>query len=137
MWKFLSTALFTFSLVVGQTQAIAVTCASRCGPKPIQFELGEKINFQVVNRTSNIIFAEKMQGSDAIAISPGQKIVFTWTNNAANYVAVSFWDANGLALKANISRLESQTLQIEIRPAIRPPGDHSVELKEDGLVGVS
>ena len=59
MSKLLSATLITTALLLGFNQntnpAIAGTCASRCGVKPIQFTPGKHLRLEVINSTPNLI----------------------------------------------------------------------------------
>ena len=117
-------------------QALAGTCASQCGPSPLQFEPGERIQVELVNYTANLIEVQEAQGSDAIPLHPGRVIrLERWGTTIVNSSLV-FWDTLGLALEAQISKPSDQLLRVEIHPGYHPPGDRSVYLRDDGQVEV-
>lgn len=140
MNKLLPIALVATALVWGQTSdsrwAIAGTCASNCGPQPIQFTPGKRVEVKLVNRTGSLVLLERVQGTEPIPLSPGQVLLYdTWGGTKPN-ISVVFWEQGSLPLKVNLSQPNTNTLQIEFRPNWRPPGDRSVYIRNDGRVQV-
>ncbi|MGB6301054.1 MAG: hypothetical protein WBF90_33435 [Rivularia sp. (in: cyanobacteria)] len=138
MSKLLSATLITTALLLGFNQnpklAIAGTCASQCGAKPLQFTPGKFIRVEVVNKTPNLIYIEKPQGTNPIALRPGQKVRLEQGDGTQPNISVIFWNENGLSLKANLSKPNFATLQVELRPEWRIGGDRGVYVKDDGRV---
>lgn len=138
MSKLLSATLITTALLLGFNQnsklAIAGTCASQCGAKPLQFTPGRRIRVQVVNKTPNLIYIEKPQGTNPIALRPGQQVRLEQGDGTQPNISVVFWNENGLSLKANLSKPNFATLQVELRPEWRIGGDRGVYVKDDGRV---
>ena len=130
MSKLLSATLITTALILGFTDnpnpTIAGTCASKCGAKPIQFTPGKFIRVEVVNNTPNLIYIEKPQGTNPIALRPGQKVRLEQGDGTEPNISVIFWNENGLSLKANLSKPNFATLQIELHPEWRIGGDRGV-----------
>jgi len=140
MSKLLPATLVAISLLLNCTQrlhpAIAATCASKCPPPPLAFVPGQRINFQVVNATASIVLVEKVEGTSAIPIRPGQEVRFQrWTGTEPN-MSVVFWDATALPLLTRVSKPNDDTLRIELRPGGRPPGDRTIYILNDGRVTV-
>ena len=137
MQKLLSTTLIATSLALSFAQpniAIAGTCASKCGPKPIQFTPGTHIRVEVQNKTPNLIYIEKTQGTKPIPLRPGQKVRLEQGDGTEPNISVIFWNENGLSLKANLSKPNFATLNIELRPEWRIGGDRGVYFRDDGRV---
>ncbi|MEM6398972.1 MAG: hypothetical protein AAF757_01895 [Cyanobacteria bacterium P01_D01_bin.116] len=138
MPKLLSATLITISLLLGLNEnikpAIAGTCASRCGVKPLQFTPGRHIRVEVINSTLNLIYVEKAQGTNPIALRPGQKVRLEQGNGTEPNISVVFWNENGLSLKANLFKPNFATLQVELRPEWRIGGDRGVYVRDDGRV---
>lgn len=138
MSKLLSATLITTSLILGFTEnpspTIAGTCASKCGAKPLQFTPGKFIRVEVVNKTPNLIYIEKPQGTNPIALRPGQQVRLEQGDGTGQNISVVFWNENGLSLKANLSKPNFATLKVELRPEWRIGGDRGVYLKDDGRV---
>ena len=138
MSKLLSATLITTSLILGFTQnptpTIAGTCASKCGPKPLQFTPGKRIRVEVVNKTPNLVYIEKPRGTNPIALRPGQKVRLEQGYGTEPNISVVFWNEDGLSLKANLSKPNFATLQVELRPEWRIGGDRGVYLRDDGRV---
>lgn len=135
-----STVLVAVSLILNCNQrlhpAIAGTCASHCPPPPLEFIPGQLVNIQVINRTASIVLLEKVAGTSAIPIRPGQEVRFErWTGTEPN-MSVVFWDATALFLEARVSKPDADTLRIELRPGGRDPSDRSVYILNDGRVVV-
>lgn len=128
------------SLFLGYTDranpVLAGTCASKCPPPPLEFIPGQLVNIQVVNRTASLVLLEKVAGTSAIPIRPGQEVRFPrWTGTEPN-MSVVFWDATSLLLEARVSKPDADTLRIELRSRGTPPGDRSVYILNDGRVAV-
>ena len=138
MSKLLSATLITTALLMGFNEiprtAIAGTCASRCGAKPLQFTPGSYIRVQVVNKTPNLIYIEKPQGTNPIALRPGQQVRLEQGDGTEPNISVIFWNENGLSLKANLSKPNFATLQVELRPEWRIGGDRGLYVRDDGRV---
>ena len=138
MSKLLSTALITTSLLFGFTQnpspTLAGTCASKCGPKPLQFKPGTYVRVEVINKTPNLVYVEKTRVTKPIPLRPGQKIRLEQGYGTEPNVSVVFWNENGLSLKANLSKPNFATLQVELRPEWRIGGDRGIYLRDDGRV---
>ncbi len=134
----LGITLITCSLLVSQMGTIAPTlagtCASSCGPKPIQFVPGRPVNLEVFNRTSSIVLVQRVQGTDPIPMQPGQRLQFNWWGGTRPNISMVFWDPTSLPLLTRIAQPNPQTLQVEILPGGRPPGDRSIYLRDDGRV---
>lgn len=115
---------------------VAGTCASNCGPRPLQFIPGSAINFQIVNRTSSLVLLQRPQETDAVPLRPGQLLeVRGWSGTTPN-LSIVFWDETSLSLKADIIKQGDDTLRVELRPGGPPPGDRTVYIENDGRVRV-
>lgn len=142
MSKLLPGVLVAVALFLGQTeppkpaQAGTCTAASSCGPQPLQFVPGQRINVEVVNLTASIVELQKVADTDPVAISPGQVLTFVRGGSTDPNLSVVLWDVNGLSVQVNVLKPEARTLRVEVRPGGRPPGDRTVYLKDDGRVGV-
>lgn len=138
MSKLLSTTLITTALLLGFSQTpsptIAGTCASKCGPKPIQFSPGRNIRVELINKTPNLIYIEKPQGTNPIPLRPGRKLRLEQGDGTQPNISVVFWNENGLSLKANLSKPNFGTLQVELRPEWRIGGDRGLYVRDDGRV---
>ncbi|OLP17219.1 hypothetical protein BST81_17900 [Leptolyngbya sp. 'hensonii'] len=136
----LGIALLTTGLLLSQSGSVepllAGTCASSCGPKPIQFVPGQPVALEVVNRTSSIVLIQRVQGSDPIPLQPGQILQFDRWGGTQPNISVVFWDQTSLPLLARIAQPTPRKLRVEILPGGRPPGDRSVYLRDDGRVSV-
>jgi len=115
---------------------VAGTCASNCGPQPLQFKPGQQVAVEIANRTFNLIHVQKVYGTDTVSLSPGQSLRVRQGDGTEPNVSVMFWDANGLPLKAVLSKSGDNLLRIQLRPSYDPPGDSSVYIQNDGRVRV-
>lgn len=135
-------ALGMMPALVVPTPAIAGTCSSNCGPKPLRFQPGRLIQVEVVNYTRGLVLLEDVQGSDAIPVAPSRTFRLTRRTSTESpdgrYTngSVIFWDAQGLPLKATVKQPQPNVMRIELRPAYRPPGDRSIYLNDDGSISV-
>ena len=140
MYKLISATLIATSLFVGILEnskiVFAGTCASKCGAPPIQFTPGKRVRLVVINKTSRLIHLEKTHGNKPISLQPGQKLQIEQGDGTQPNVSLVFWEQNGLALKANVSKPNFATLQIELRPEWGNRGDRAVYLDDDGRVKV-
>ena len=140
MSKLLSATLITTALLLGFSQntkpVISGTCASRCGVKPIQFTPGGHIRVEVINRTPHSIYVETAQATKPIALRPGLNLRLEQGDGSIPNISVVFWNENGLSLKANLSKPNFATLQVELRPEWRIGGDRGVYVRDDGRVTV-
>lgn len=143
MYKLISATLIAGTLVVGTAfvgtlensqRVFAGTCASKCGPRPIQFTPGQRVRLIVVNQTPNSIQLEKTHGNKPISLQPGQKLQIENGDGTQPNISLVFWEQTGLALKANITKPNFATLQVELRPEWRHKGDSAVYLDDDGRV---
>lgn len=137
MSKPLAIALITTLLTQAPLQATPVgTCASNCGPGPIEFVPGQQVRIEVRNQTASLILLERVQGTDPIPLRPGQTVsYFGWGGTKPN-VSIVFWDATSLPLIARLSQPKATTLRINLVPGGRPPGDRSVYINNNGRVSL-
>lgn len=140
MFKKMPVILAVATLLVGSIDhshtSLAGTCASNCGSRPLQFTPGQRIRLEVINNTSKLIELEKIQGSRAIPLQPGQKLQFAQEDGKQPNLSLMFWDKTGSPLQAVISKPNFGTLRVEIRPTWRYPGDRSLYILNDGRVNV-
>ncbi|WP_375513052.1 hypothetical protein [uncultured Nostoc sp.] len=115
---------------------LAGTCASKCGPHPIQFTPGQRIQVEVLNSTPNLIKIQKPSGTDAISLSPGQKLNLEQIEGTEPNTSLIFWSETGLSLQAIVSKPNFGTLRLELRPTSRAPGDRSLYIMDDGRINV-
>ncbi|MEO1374477.1 MAG: hypothetical protein AAFW70_09215 [Cyanobacteria bacterium J06635_10] len=138
MSKLLPATLITTSLIFGFTAnlspTIAGTCASKCGPKPLQFTPGQFVRVEVMNKTPNLVYIEKPRSTNPIPLRPGKKVRLEYGHGTEPNISVVFWNEDGLSLKANLSKPNFGTLQVELRPEWRIGGDRGVYLRDDGRV---
>lgn len=124
MSKLLPAVLVAAALVVTAAEhpstTLAGTCASKCGPPPIQFTPGKPITVVVANLTSSLIQLQKVYGTDPIPVSPGQELQLAQKDGTEPNISVIFWDATGLPLKSRLSKPNATTLRVELRPGGRP-----------------
>ncbi|MDF5708122.1 MAG: hypothetical protein PUP90_10690 [Nostoc sp. S4] len=140
MFKSLSFALIAFSVFTASINnpdiTLAGTCASKCGPRPIQFTPGQHIQIEVVNSTPNLIRIQKPSGTDAISLNPGQKLNLEQIEGTEPNTSLIFWSEKGLSLQAIVSKPNFGTLRLELRPTWRAPGDRSLYIMDDGRINV-
>ncbi len=142
MYKIVSTVLVVTGLLIGVTQvdriATAGTCvaASSCGRQPIQFTPGQRITVEVINLTQNVVQLQKVNGTEPVALRPGQVRSFVRGGRTDPNFSVVLWNAMGVPLKINLLKPETRKLRIEVRLGGRPPGDRTVYLQDDGRAAV-
>ncbi|OUL19812.1 hypothetical protein [Nostoc sp. 106C] len=140
MSKLLPVVLAAVTILITSTNhpsvTLAGTCASKCGPRPIQFTPGQSIRLEVINRTLGLVKLEKIQGTDPIPLRPGQELQFVQGDETQPNISLVFWDEMGLPLQAIISKPNFGTLHVELRPGKRNPGDRSLHMLTDGHVNV-
>lgn len=140
MSKLLPVALAAVTVLMTATNhpnaTLAGTCASKCGPKPIQFTPGQSIRLEVVNRTMGIVKLEELQGTDPIPLRPGQELQFFQGDEIQPKLSLAFWDDMGSPLQATISKPDFATLRVELRPGKRNPGDRALNMLSDGRINV-
>ncbi|MBW4564708.1 MAG: hypothetical protein KME32_27015 [Mojavia pulchra JT2-VF2] len=140
MSKFLPVVLAATTVLLASTNhpstTLAGTCASQCGPRPIQFTPGRAIRLQVINNTSGLVNLEKLQGTKPIPLQPGQEFQIEQGNPNEPNLSLIFWDEMGAPLQAIVSKPNFGTLRLEIRPGNRYPGDRSLYILNDGHVNV-
>lgn len=135
-------ALVATGLILGQSPriepALAGTCTAQfsCGAQPIRFIPGRRVTVQVVNQTSSLVLLERVQGTSAIPLRPGQNVQFERWGGTEPNISIVFWDQTALPLKVNVAQPNIKTLRIVLRPGGRPPGDRSVYILNDGRVKV-
>lgn len=140
MFKPLSFALVVTTVLVAAINnpdaILAGTCASKCGRHPIQFTPGQHIRVEVVNSTPNLIKIQKPSGTDAISLSPGQKLNLEQIEGTEPNTSLMFWSEKGLSLQAIVSKPNFGTLRLELRPTLRSSGDRSLYITDDGRINV-
>ncbi|YAF94495.1 MAG: hypothetical protein AB3A66_18075 [Nodularia sp. CChRGM 3473] len=140
MSKLISASLLATALLLTSAHdsniTLAGTCASQCGPRPIQFTPGQHIRVQVVNHTPRLITLQKPSTTDPIFLRPGQELQLEHGDGTQPNISLVFWDETGRSLQANVSKPNFGTLQVEFRPTWRTPGDRSVYILNDGRVDV-
>lgn len=129
-----TTLLLTFTNHSNVT--LAGTCASQCGPRPMQFTPGQRIRVQVKNRTPRVIQLQKLAATEAISLKPGQELTLEHGHGTTPNMSLIFWDDTGLSIQANVSKPNFGTLQVEFRPTWSVPGDRSIYILNDGRVNV-
>lgn len=140
MSKVLPVVLVATALLLGsaenQNLAIAGTCAgASCPPPPLGFVPGQRINVEVVNQTGvTVLLAEKIEGTDAIPIRPGQALRFRrWPATEPNFSLV-FWSSVSRILTARLSKPNADTLRVVLISGGRIPGDRTIYILNDGRV---
>ena len=139
MFKPLSFALIAVTVLtasINPSATLAGTCASKCGPHPIQFTPGQRIQVEVLNSTPNLIKIQKPSGTDAISLSPRQKLNLEQIEGTEPNTSLIFWSETGLSLQAIVSKPNFGTLRLELRPTWRSPGDRSLYIMDDGRINV-
>jgi hypothetical protein len=140
MYKIVSTTLIAATILVGSVEslnpAMAQTCASKCGARPLQFTPGQLVQVEVINRTPRLLQLQRMEATESIQIQPGQVLKFDQAQITEPNMSLLFWDDTGRALKATVSKPNLARLRIELRPSWQQPGDRSVYLRDDGMVNI-
>ncbi|MCX7592646.1 MAG: hypothetical protein N2235_02580 [Fischerella sp.] len=140
MFKFICATLIAAALIMPINKdsnfVLAGTCASKCGPRPIQFSPGQRLRLKVLNKTPNLLSLQKPSTTNAITLRPGQELQLDQGDGTEPNVSLLFWNEAGLPLKATISKPNFATLQVEIRPTWYAPGDRAIYILDDGRVEV-
>jgi hypothetical protein len=140
MSKLISATLIATALLLTPTNnsqvTLAGTCASNCGPRPLQFKPGQYIRVQVVNHTPRVLKLEKLPEMRRITLEPGQEYRLDQESGTEPNVSLLFWDDTGRSLQANVSKPNFGTLHLELRPSNKFPGDRSLYILDDGRVNV-
>lgn len=140
MNKLIPATLIATTLLLTSThasQAIrAGTCASNCGPRPMQFTPGKRIRVEIVNRTPRLIKLQKPAVTHPISLEPGEELILEHGYGVIPNLSLVFWDDTGLSLQANVSQPNFEILQVELRPTESYPGDRSVYILNDGRVDI-
>jgi hypothetical protein len=76
-----------------------------------------------MKKTPNLIKIQKPSGTDAISLSPGQKLNLEQIEDTEPNTSLIFWSETGLSLQAIVSKPNFGTLRLELRPTWRSPGD--------------
>lgn len=114
---------------------IAQSCVAQtsCDASPIQVTPGSWVEFEIINRTGNIVSLEQPNATDPIALSPGQKV--TLGGSTIQNVSLLFWDVQGLNLEARVKQTAKNHLQVELLWG-NGFGNYSLYLKDDGRVEI-
>ncbi len=140
MVKLIAATLIATAFLLTSTNAsqvtLAGTCASNCGARPMQFTPGQRIRIQVVNRTPRLLKLQKPATTDTISLQSGEELILEHGHGTTPNISLVFWDDTGLSIKANVSKPNFGTLQVELRPNESFPGDRSVYILNDGRVDV-
>ncbi|MBD2296655.1 hypothetical protein H6G06_25020 [Anabaena sphaerica FACHB-251] len=140
MSKLISATLIATALLLTPTNnyqvTLAGTCASNCGPRPLQFTPGQYIRVQVVNRTPRVLKLEKLPEMRRISLEPGKEYSVDMESATEPNFSLLFWDDTGRSLQANVSKPNFGTLRLELRPSNQFPGYRSLYILNDGKVNV-
>ncbi|MEC4817016.1 MAG: hypothetical protein SAK29_27670 [Scytonema sp. PMC 1069.18] len=134
--KRVSTIVIASTLFLGASGSLAETCASKCGPEPIQFKPGQLIRLEVINITPRTLKVEKPYNAGQVSIQPGQQIRIEQGDGTEPNISLVFWDDTGRPLKAIVTKPNFGTLRVELRPNWYIPGDRTVYIRDDGRVNV-
>lgn len=140
MSKFISATLIATALLLTPTNnsdvTLAGTCASHCGPRPLEFTPGQYLRVQVVNRTPRVLKLEKLPEMWRISLEPGKEFSVDMESATEPNFSLLFWDDTGRSLDANASKPNFGTLRLELRPSNKFPGYRSLYILNDGKVNV-
>ncbi|MFQ4146608.1 hypothetical protein [Chlorogloeopsis sp. ULAP02] len=140
MSKFVSATLIATALLMLSARysspTFAGTCASKCGPRSIQFKPGQSITLEVVNNTYNTVNLQKPYTTNPIILQPGQKLQLEQGDGTEPNISLLFWNEAGLPLKATVSKANFATLRVEFRPTWYAPGDRAIYILDDGKVNM-
>ncbi|MBK1989304.1 hypothetical protein A0J48_017470 [Sphaerospermopsis aphanizomenoides BCCUSP55] len=140
MSKLIPATLIATALLLTPTNnshvTLAGTCASHCGPRPLQFTPGQYIRVKVVNRTPRVLKLEQLPEMRRITLNPGQEYSVDKESATEPNFSLLFWDDTGRSLQANVSKPNFGTLRLELRPSNKFPGDRSLYILNDGKVNV-
>jgi hypothetical protein len=128
-------ALMT-ALVPLSAPAQTRSCRVNCNAPRIQFAPGQSIRLALVNRTDSAIRVGKVLEDDAESIDPGEDLEIGLDPRQEPDIPVVFWSESDQPLRAVLTRRDDATLFVELLPATRPPGDRSLFLRSNGLVGI-
>jgi hypothetical protein len=125
---------------------VAGTCASSCGPRPIQFTPGQRIRIEVVNRTNKEVKIQKPFITGTVSLKPGGKMLLEHGDGTVDNASLLFWHEKGYAIKATISKPNFATLRVELRPEWRergdapagshPRGDRAIYILDNGYIQI-
>ena len=124
------------SFVRHSSPTFAGTCASKCGPRPLQFRPGQYLRIEVLNNTYNKVKIQKPYSTGAITLQPGQRLRLEEGEGTEPNISLLFWNEAGLPLKATVSKADFGTLRVELRPTWYAPGDRAIYILDDGRVDV-
>ncbi|MEB3274931.1 MAG: hypothetical protein ACO4CG_03990 [Prochlorothrix sp.] len=132
-----TTPLLTpLQILAPSSPAEAGTCASHCGEPPLRFEPGGYVAVQIVNLTTGVIEVQESQGSDPFPVAPGRITQLERRGTTAANASILFWDTLGLALKAQLIKVDDHTLRVELHPNYHDPTDRSLYLRDDGRIDI-
>ncbi|MBD2695036.1 hypothetical protein [Anabaena catenula] len=115
---------------------LAGTCASNCGPRPLQFKPGQYIRVEVVNRTPRVLKLDRFPEMQRMTLEPGKEYRLNQQSATEPNISLLFWDDTGRSLQAVVSKPNFGTLRLELRPSNRFPGDRSLNILDDGRINV-
>ncbi|TAE58720.1 MAG: hypothetical protein EAZ76_10570 [Nostocales cyanobacterium] len=140
MSKLISASLIAAALLFTPTSntdiTLAGTCASNCGPRPLQFKPGQYLRLKIVNRTPRVLQMEKFPEMRRMFLQPGKEYTIDQANATEPNFSIIFWDDTGRSIEAKPSKPNFGTLRVELRPTYRFPGDRSIYILNDGKVQV-
>ncbi|WP_071190772.1 hypothetical protein [Trichormus sp. NMC-1] len=115
---------------------LAGTCASNCGPRPLEFKPGQYIRVEVVNRTPRVLKLDRFPEMQRMTLEPGKEYRLNQQSATEPNISLLFWDDTGRSLQAVVSKPNFGTLRLELRPSNQFPGDRSLNILDDGQVNV-
>ncbi|HLO84614.1 MAG TPA: hypothetical protein VK203_06315 [Nostocaceae cyanobacterium] len=137
MYKLISATLLTTTLLLSTNNfSFAGTCASRCGPRPLEVKPGQYIRLQVVNKTYGPLKIEDVQARKQMTLESGKELQLDQAGATEPNLSILFWDEDGRSLQGVVSKPNPWILRLEIRPSNRYPSDRSLYILNDGRVNV-
>ncbi|NET71730.1 MAG: hypothetical protein F6K62_12585, partial [Sphaerospermopsis sp. SIO1G2] len=74
---------------------IAGTCASQCGPRPLEFKPGQYLRLKIVNHTPRVVQMEKFPEMRRMFLHPGKEYTMDQANATVPNFSIIFWDDTG------------------------------------------
>ena len=139
-FKFICTALALSTMIVGTSVEIqpvkAGTCASNCGPRPLQFTPGQRIRTEVVNSTKREVKLQKPFIFGTVSLKAGGQMLLEHGDGTIDNTSLLFWHENGYSIKATVSKPNFATLLVELRPEWRSRGDRAIYILDNGQIQI-
>ncbi|HEY9761252.1 MAG TPA: hypothetical protein V6D07_01940 [Trichocoleus sp.] len=122
------------SLVALPLPLAAQNCTANCRSDQIQFTPGARLDVEVVNQSSAVVYVQQvpLMAPDSLLPRQTANIGFKW--GTVPNVSIRFWNNEDQPIKAYLYRPSENTLRVELRNFAYELSDRAIYVQNDGRV---